>query len=263
MQQDTTLGQSTKLYTGTSSHVTEYRHSSPRIEQGNELPKEDDRANSSVFQNTASLESEMKEISLNASLESQWIPSSPISTLRSDSRAKSQSQSSTLPRKDVGQKSKTKRSQSERSQRKRKPAKRSSLGNATADVERKPSPALEDALMLPYRRTSSATFPVALDTPSSRQNNTVQTSRAQFKKADSVAANQTAQSRQTTRKTTNITKESGRAKVSEIPRVGQAFSSKNEIVSRMAEKHKVKQDKANMDDGKPLLHPVQVSWLLS
>jgi len=245
-----------------SPRIGKDHQSSPRIEKHLELLKTDDRISSSTRQNNEFLESELKEISLNTSLESEWTPSPSVSTLRNDSQAKLHLESSPPPRKFTGQKNKTTRAQSERSQRKKQlPGhqnnKRTSSGNITQGLDVHPAPPLEDAFMLPYRRTSSATFRVGLDTPSSRQDTRETTSKRTLKNVQPSAVpptNQAAESRQvTTKRTTTISKDIARAKG------GQRVSSKNNSVSRLPENRGVKKDKSNNGDGKPVLHPVQVS----
>lgn len=253
VHQDTAVGQPS---TDSLSYVTEYPQSSPRIgHAGSELPKGDNIASS--YQNNALLESELKEISLNASLESQWTPSSPVSSRRNDSQAKSQSDSSPVPRKAATRQSnKTTRAQSERSQRKTQPLKhqikkRTSLENVT---QGEIPPPLEDAFMLPYRRTASATFPANMDTPavSSHQDTNTNTNKPTVKKPDQTAPRKTTN-------TKNYRKNIEGVKVSEITRTGKGISAKTSSTSKMAEKRKVKPDKANIADRKPLLHPEQVS----
>ena len=216
--------------TESSSCLTEYAHFSPRIKQTeSELPKEDCRDSS--WQTNKSLESKLKEISLSTSLESQWTSSSPVSSRKNDSQSISHLESS--------RQSKTStRSQSEKSHRKKQQnnhpiSKRGSLENV----------AQVDAFMLPYRRTSSATFAVALDTPTlshrdATATTTTNTSKQRVKKLD-----QTAQQR----KTTNIKKRNESTKGSEITRRRREISSKPYNISVTAEKPKIKQDKANVD----------------
>lgn len=261
--------QLTEIHTDSSSHTTQYPQSSPRVGKGSELlMASEDRSIHSTQQKNESFEAELKEISLNTSLESQWTPSSPVSNPRNDSQAKSAlSESSPSPRKDKAQKYKTARSQLERSQRKKQPPKqlknkRPSLENVTQgeDINPPPPPPREDAFLLPYRRTSSATFPAATaDTPSSHQDTFGNTSELTIKKTQSDQTTEYRQVKESTKKATNMRKDNATGKVSEIPRVGQGLSSKTSAVSRMAEKRKGK----HVDDGKPLLQPVQVRVFLT
>lgn len=273
LHQDTGVRQSTRIHTDGSSYFAEKNeesHSdnvigtqaSSRIGQDQELPKEKGSAMSLTPQKDESFEAELKEISLNTSLESQWSPS--LSNARSDSQTKSLIDSSPSPRKDKVQKAKTIRSQSERSQRKQHKqlrTKRSSLENVTQEVDIKPPPPLEDAFIIPYRRTSSATFHIALDTPSSHQETPNNRSKPTTKK---IQSDQTAEYRQgresTTKATSSIRKDTTRAKVSTLRGADHGTSSKTMAVSRLTEKRNVKQDKANKKDGKSSsLHPEQVS----
>ena len=261
--------QSTEIHTDSSSHATQYAQSSPRVGKGSELSMEsEDRSIYSTQQKNESFEAELKEISLNTSLESQWTPSSPVSNPRNDSQAKSAlSESSPSPRKDKAQKYKTGRSQSERSQRKKQPPKqmknkRPSLENVTQgeDINPRPSPPREDAFLLPYRRTSSATFPAATaDTPSSHQDTFGNTSKLTIKKTQSDQTAEYRQVKESTKKATNMRKDNATRKVSEIPGAGQGLSPKTSAVSRIAEKRKGK----HVDDGKPLLQPLQVRVFLT
>lgn len=272
LHQDTGFRQSTRIHTDDSSYFAEKNeesHSekvigtqaSSRIGQD----QEKESAISLTRQKDESFEAELKEISLNTSLESQWAPrSSSLSNARNDSQAKSLIDTSPSPRKDKVQKTKTIRSQSERSQRKQHKqlrTKRSSLENATQEVDINPPPPLEDAFIIPYRRTSSATFHIALDTPSSHQETPNNRSKPTTKK---IQSDQTAEYRQgresTTKATSSIRKDTTRAKVSTLRGADHGTSSKTIAVSRMTEKRNVKQDKATKKDGKSSsLHPVQLS----
>ena len=165
----------------------EYRphhsQSIPRITQHKETPAEaDDR-----HEQNASFESELKEISSKMSLESVWTTSSPVSSPRNNPQAKSRLKSSPSPGNDAAR-IKT-RSRSERSQRKKQTFKQrnkrqSSLESVkygrdsrhpdeeTGNVSAVP-PRIEDAFMIPYTRTSSATFSAVPGTPSSHEGETV------------------------------------------------------------------------------------------
>ena len=260
MLQDKAVGQSTEIHTDGSSFVTQYPQSSPRVGKASELLMESDRSINATHQKNESFEAELKEISLHTSLESQWTPSSPVFNPRNDSQAKSAlSESSPSPRKDKIQKTKTARSQSERSQRKKQPPKqlknkRPSLENVTQGEDINPPPPREDAFLLPYRRTSSATFPAASDTSSLHQDTSGNTSKLTIKKTHSDQTAEYRQVKESTKKATNMRKDNAERKVSEIPRAGQGLSSKTSAVSRMAEKRRGK----HLDDGKPFLQPAQV-----
>ena len=157
-----------------------YNRSTPRVIQHTEATaKTDDR-----LEQNASFESELKEISSKMSLESEWTTSSPVSSLRNNSQAKSHLKSSPSPGIEAGHVKV--RSRSERSQRKKQTFKQrnkrqSSLENVkygrdpdeeTWNVSAVP-PRIEDAFMIPYTRTSSATFTPLPGTPSSPEGDTV------------------------------------------------------------------------------------------
>jgi len=160
-----------------------YNQSTPREIQFKEAPaKTDDR-----HEQNASFESELKEISSKMSLESEWATSSPVSSLRNNSQVKSHLKSSSSPGIEAGHVKV--RSRSERSQRKKQTFKQrnkrqSSMENVkygrdsrhpdeeTGNVSAVP-PRVEDAFMIPYTRTSSATFSAVPGTPSSPEGDTV------------------------------------------------------------------------------------------
>lgn len=178
-----TLAENKEADFSSADYRLHYSQPSPRGTQHKEAPaKADDRQ-----EQKASFESELKEISSKMSLESEWATSSPVSSLRNNSQAKSHLKSSPSPGNDAGH-VKT-RSRSERSQRKKQTFKQrnkrqSSLENVkygrdsrhpeeeTGSVSAVP-PRIEDAFMIPYTRTSSATFSAVPGTPSTPEGDTV------------------------------------------------------------------------------------------
>lgn len=234
--------------TESSSYVTEYSQFSPRIERTESgVPQEDDRDSS--WQKNAQLESELKEISLSTSLESQWTSSSPVPSRKNDSQANSYLESSRPSKKST-------RSQSEKSHRKKQPSKhqirkRTSLENVKQE-EVPAAPALQDAFMLPYRRTSSATFAVAMDTTSLSDHDTTATTTTDTSKQTGKKADQGTQ-----RKTRNLIKHNEQVKGSE-----RDVNSKNTSISLTAEKRKVRQVKAKIADGKNVMDAGKVGHLL-
>ena len=226
----------------------EYSQFIPRIERTESgVPQEDDRDSS--WQKNAQLESELKEISLSTSLESQWTSSSPVPSRKNDSQANSYLESSRPSKKST-------RSQSEKSHRKKQPSKhqirkRTSLENVKQE-EVPAAPALQDAFMLPYRRTSSATFAVAMDTTSLSDHDTTATTTTDTSKQTGKKADQGTQ-----RKTRNLIKHNEQVKGSE-----RDVNSKNTSISLTAEKRKVRQVKAKIADGKNVLDAEKVGHLL-
>ena len=256
----------------TSPHNKEAELSSPRITQHKET---DGIVSSLTRQNNASFESELKEISLNVSLESEWTTSSPVASVRNNSQAKSRLKSS--PGKDTGHT--TTRSQSERSQRKKQTFKQrnkrqASLENINHGHESHPNkeaenmspvpPPLQDGFMIPYTRTTSATFHAVPDTPSSHPKADLTTvNKPTLKKPQSVVippayrtTNQPAFGRHTVRKDNMIEKT---ATSGLTGRQGMAKQdSKKNVVSKTAEMRKVKHDKAKMQEEHPRVYPAQV-----
>ena len=114
------------------------------------------------------------------------------------------------------------------------------------------APDLQDAFMLPYRRTSSATFAVAMDTTSLSDHDTTATTTTDTSKQTGKKADQATQ-----KKTRNMIKHNEQVKGSE-----RDVSSKNSSISLTAEKRKVRQVKAKIADGKKLLDTGKVSPLL-
>ena len=258
----------------TGSPRVDYGQSSPRITQHKELPtKTDYMISSSTQQENASFEAELKQISLNASLESEWTTSSPVSSVRNNSQAKSQTKSPS-PGKGTGRI--TARSQSERGQRKKQTLKQrnkrqGSLENVKGEQETAGIPLpLEDAFMIPYTRTTSATFHPVPDTPSSRQADDVSS------RKDLTAANRNKQTQkkpqsvvmqQAAYRTTASRAALGRHKTVEKPSVSPRGrqgmgkqDSKTNTVSRKAENLDVKSDQAKIQNENPGLYPVQVRF---
>lgn len=266
-----------------------YSQSSPRVTQHKEAPaKADDR-----HEQNASFESELKEISSKMSLESEWITSSPVSSVRNNSQAKSHLKSFPSPGNDAGH-IKT-RSKSERSQRKKQTFKQRSKRQSSLETvkyardSRHPSedpgnmsavpPPIEDAFMIPYTRTSSATFSAVPGTPSPQQGdnvgsrkdlNTVNRSKPALNKPQSVVITQgyrtTASSlSQKTLGRQPVRRDNMVEKTSESPRGRQRMAKqdpKKGDLSRTAEIRKDKHDKANTQEN-PDVYPVQVSLTFS
>ncbi|KAL9972866.1 hypothetical protein ACROYT_G019248 [Oculina patagonica] len=170
--------------TNTSPHNKEvdvstagYNQTSPRGTQHSQVTTETEHGTAMRHQKDASFESELKELSLKMSLESEWTTSSPVYSVRNNSQAKSHLKSSLSPVSGAGH-IKT-RSQSERSQRKKQTSKQRNKRQSSLD-SRHPSeetapvpPPLEDAFMIPYTRTSSATLSAVPGTPLSLQSDNV------------------------------------------------------------------------------------------
>lgn len=114
------------------------------------------------------------------------------------------------------------------------------------------APALQDAFMLPYRRTSSATFAVAMDTTSLSDHDTTATTTTDTSKQTGKKADQGTQ-----RKTRNLIKHNEQVKGSE-----RDVNSKNTSISLTAEKRKVRQVKAKIADGKNVMDAGKVGHLL-
>ena len=254
--------------------------SSPRVTQYKEAPPETDNRR----EQNASFESELKEISSKMSLESEWTTSSPVSSFRNNSQAKPSPSTGN----DAGH-VKT-RSRSERSQRKKQTFKQqnkrqSSLENVkygrdsrhpdeeAGNVSAVP-PRIEDAFMIPYTRTSSATFSAVPGTPSSHEGDTVGSrkdlttvnrNKAALKKPQSLvtqANRSTATSlgqknlgRQPVRRDTIAEKPSGSPRGTQ--RMAKQDAKKSDL-SRTVEIRKDKHDKAKAQEISDV-HPVQVS----
>lgn len=238
----------------------------------------DDTLSSIRHQNDASFESELKELSLKVSLESEWTTSSPVSSVRNNSQAKSHLKSSPTPVSGAGH-IKT-RSQSERSQRKKQTFKQrskrqSSLDSHPSEETGKMStvpPPLEDAFMIPYTRTSSATFSAAPGTPSSslqRKDPAGENrSKPTLKKPQSVVIPQayrttTSRLSQKTLSRQTVRKDKVVEKTSESPRGRQRMAKqdpKKGDLSRTAEIRKDKQGKVITQELNLDVYPVQVSF---
>ena len=106
--------------------------------------------------------------------------------------------------------------------------------------------------MLPYRRTSSATFAVAMDTTSLSDHDTTATTTTDTSKQTGKKADQGTQ-----RKTRNLIKHNEQVKGSE-----RDVNSKNTSISLTAEKRKVRQVKAKIADEKNVLDAGKVGHLL-
>lgn len=255
--------------------------SSPRVTQYKEAPAETDNRH----EQNASFESELKEISSKMSLESEWIASSPVSSLPNNSQAKP----SLSPGNDARH-VKT-RSRSERSQRKKQTFKQqnkrqSSLENVkygrdsrhpdeeTGNVSAVPS-RIEDAFMIPYTRTSSATFSAVPCTPSSHEGDTVGSrkdlttvnrNKAALKKPQSLVTQgnrstgvtslgQRNLGRQPVRRDNIVEKPSGSPRGTQ--RMAKQDAKKSDL-SRTVEIRKDKHDKAKTQENSDV-YPVQVS----
>ena len=264
-----------------ADYIPHNSQSSPREAQYKEVPAE----TYNRHEQNVSFESELKEISSKRSLESEWTTSSPVSCLRYNSQAKP----SPSPGNDAGH-AKT-RSRSERSQRKKQTFKQrnkrqSSLENVkngrdsrhpdeegTGNVSAVP-PRIEDAFMIPYTRTSSATFSAVPGTPSSHEGDTVGSrkdvttvnrNKAALKKPQSLvthANRPTATSlSQKTLGRQPVRRDNMVEKPSESPRGTQRMAkqdAKKSELSRTVEIRKDKHDKAKTQE-KSDVHPVQVS----
>lgn len=267
------------------SSAAEYRphdsQSSPRVTQYKEVPAQ----TYSRHEQNASFESELKEISSKTSLESEWTTSSPVSSLRYNSQAKP----SPSPGNGAGHAKP--RSRSERSQRKKQTFKQrnkrqSSLENVkygrdsrhpdeegTGNVSVVP-PRIEDAFMIPYNRTSSATFSAVPGTPSPHEGDTVGSrkdvttvnrNKAALKKPQSLVTHanrsiatslsQKTLGRQPVRRDNMVEKPSGSPRGTQ--RMAKQDANKSDL-SRTVEIRKDKHDKAKTPE-KSDVHPVQVS----
>ena len=288
MQQDVVTDTSPEKKEADSSNADyrpNYSRSSPRVTQQKEAPaKADDR-----HEQNASFESELKEISSKMSLESEWTTSSPVSSLRNNPQAKSRLKSSPSRGNDTGHVKV--RSRSERSQRKKQTFKQrnkrqSSLENVkygrdsrhpdeeTGNVSAVPR-RIEDAFMIPYTRTSSATFSAVPGTPPSSHEGdtvgsrkdliTVDRNKPALKKPQSVV-NQANRSTATTLSQKTFGRQPVRrdnmvGKASGSPRGSQRMvkqDPKKSDLSRTVEMRKDKHDKAKAQENSDV-YPVQVS----
>lgn len=263
-----------------ADYRSRHSQSSPRTTQHKEAPaKADER-----HDQNASFESELKEISSKMFLESEWTTSSPVSSLQNNSQGKLHLKSSSPPGNDARH-IKT-RSRSERSQRnkqtfKQRNKRQSSLENVksgrdsrhpdeeTGNVSAVP-PRIEDAFMIPYNRTSSATFSAVPGTPSSHdtggsrkdlQSTEINKYRNKptLKKPQSMAT-------QAHRTTTSLRQKTlGSQPVTRVhkgtQRMAKQDPKKNDL-SRTVEIRKDKHDKANTQE-KVDVYPVQVSITFS
>lgn len=208
-----------------------------------EFPNENGRSE-------GSLEEALKDLSLRESLESEWTPSSLAYKVTSSSLHGDEMQSI-----------KKTRSHSEKGQRKKQvPKKAKNKHKSTENITRQVDhPAtLEDAFMLPYRRTSSATFYLKQDSPSRNQN--IRDHISNSKQRKSLPLQTTADDKQTKKSTktaTSIKKDTTRAMVSKTTRVDPKPNSKRTVKSKERdEKRKVMQG-----DGKTTMLPGKVSWV--
>lgn len=214
---------------------------SPRIVHGSyEFAIENHRSQ-------GALEEALKDLSLRGSLESEWTPSSHAYEVTSPSLHRGEMQSI-----------KKTRLHSEKGQRKKQSPKKAknkleSTENTTRQVDHPATQ--EDALMLPYRRTSSATFYLK-ESPSSNQNITEDISDSTQGK--SLPVQTTAHKKQTknsTKTATSTKKDTTRAKVSKTTKADPKPNSKRTDLSKgRDEKRKVMQD-----DGKTILLPGKIS----
>lgn len=279
--------------TDTSPHNKEvdlstagYNQSSPRGTQHNQAPTETEHGTVMKHQKDASFESELKELSLKVSLESEWTTSSPVSSVRNNSQAKS----SPSPVSGAGH-IKT-RSQSERGQRKKQTFKQRNKRQSSLD-SRHPSeetgnttavpPPLEDAFMIPYTRTSSATFSAVPGTPSSLQSDnvgsrkdptTVNRSKPTLKKPQSVVIPPQAHrttvsslSQKTQLGRQGVRKDNMAEKTSDTPRGRQRMAKqepkKGDLSTRTAAIRKDKRGKEiTQEQNAGQVYPVQVSFCL-
>lgn len=259
LKQSTEIPEANLLHTAAHSGRETATLSSPRIPRRSlELPKESDQTGSTLLSgHKEPFEQELNEINLSESLESRWTPSSPVSIQNTYSQEKMVSPSSC---RDGVQRIKKVRSQSEKGQRKKQPSnqknnKRSFTKQDTHEVDVNPPAPLEDAFMLPYRRTSSATFPVQLDTPLVGQNTRVDVSKSPRKSKSLQTAGNYKQVKESNRKATNMKNDNMRIKLSEMAKSSPKPSSKRTNMSKMSdEKCKVSQQSSQLDDRKsPLL----------
>jgi len=215
---------------------------SPRIVHGSyEFPNENDRSQ-------GALEEALKDLSLRESLESEWTPSSQAYEVPSPSLHRGEMQSI-----------KKTRLHSEKGQRKKQVPKKAknkleSTKNTTGQVDHPAT--LEDAFMLPYRRTSSATFYLKQESPSSNQNITEDISDST--RGKSLPVQTTAHKKQpknSTKTAASTKKDTTRAKVSKTTKADPKPNSKpTDLPKGRDEKRKVMQD-----DGKTILLPGKIS----
>lgn len=266
-----------------ADYRSRHSQSSPRMTQHKEAPAKADERH---VQN-ASFESELKGISSKTFLESEWTTSSPVSSLQNNSQAKSHLKSSSPPGNDARH-IKT-RSRSEGSQRnkqtfKQRNKRQSSLENVksgrdsrhpdeeTGNVSAVP-PRIEDAFMIPYNRTSSATFSAVPGTPSSHEGDTGASrkdlqsteinkyrNKPALKKPQSMAT----QANRTTARSLSQ-KTLGSQRVTRVHKGTQRMvkqDPKKNDLSRTVEIRKDKRDKPNTQE-KVDVYPVQVSITFS
>ncbi|XP_029202889.2 LOW QUALITY PROTEIN: coiled-coil domain-containing protein 66-like [Acropora millepora] len=215
---------------------------SPRIVHGSyEFPNENDRSQ-------GALEEALKDLSLRESLESEWTSSSQAYEVTSPSLHRGEMQSI-----------KKTRLHSEKGQRKKQVPKKAknkleSTKNTTGQVDHPAT--LEDAFMLPYRRTSSATFYLKQESPSSNQNITEDISDST--RGKSLPVQTTAHKKQpknSTKTAASTKKDTTRAKVSKTTKADPKSNSKpTDLPKGRDEKRKVMQD-----DGKTILLPGKIS----
>lgn len=198
------------LDTASVSPRPEHSQLSP---QHKELPaKTNDIVIASTDQKNASFESEFRQLSLNASLESEWISSSPVTFVPNNPQAKTQTKK-TSPSRAKGAAHVTTRSQSERGQRKKQTLKPRNKrqgsvetiagGHEDAAAAVELASPMEDAFMIPYTRTASATFHPVPYTPPSAQADHVSSLKDQNSMNRNQQTHKKAQPAVTSRTTTN------------------------------------------------------------
>lgn len=225
----------------------------------------------STEQENTSFESELKQLSLNASLESEWISSSPVPSVRNNPQAKIQTKKNS-PSRAKGAAHVTTRSRSERGQRNKEALKprnkrQGSVENITGRHEDGAAAAqlarpLEDAFMIPYTRTASATFHPVPNNPSSAQADNVSSRQDQNPMNRNKQTHKKAQSVVTSRTTTTQAVQGRQTVKSE--KTGKQFSvtprSRHEIVQHSTEagKRDVKGHQTKIQNENASIYPIQV-----
>lgn len=236
------------------------------------LAKTNDMLIASTEQENTSFESELKQLSLNASLESEWISSSPVPSVRNNPQAKIQTKKNS-PSRAKGAARVTTRSRSERGQRNKEAVKprnkrQGSVKNITGGHEDGAAAAqlarpLEDAFMIPYTRTASATFHPVPNTPSSAQADNVSSRQDQNPMNRNKQTHKKAQSVVTSRTTTTQAVQGRQTVKSE--KTGKQFSvtprSRHEIVQHSTEagKRDVKGHQTKIQNENAGIYPIQAS----
>ncbi|XP_058960724.2 coiled-coil domain-containing protein 66 isoform X4 [Pocillopora verrucosa] len=236
------------------------------------LAKTNDMLIASTEQENTSFESELKQLSLNASLESEWISSSSVPSVRNNPQAKIQTKKNS-PSRAKGAAHVTTRSRSERGQRNKEALKprnkrQGSVENITGGHEDGAAAAqlarpLEDAFMIPYTRTASATFHPVPNTPSSAQADNVSSRQDQNPMNRNKQTHKKAQSVVTSRTTTTQAVQGRQTVKSE--KTGKQFSvtprSRHEIVQHSTEagKRDVKGHQTKIQNENASIYPIQAS----